>query len=238
MVAVESDHLSVAPGETLRLPVAALCDTAQAAGSATVSLTIFDPQLQKVTDSSWRLPELEPGRRAACGTVSFTVPQDYQDRYFFLLAEICQDGRLLARSFYWPCCLARLTDPVFRAQFRSQPSPNLNFDTGPWLKDQIQTVQTVLNASMSSATERDGRLVIELELVNSGDRPAFPVRIDVAEDKTVSFASDNFFCLLPGEKKPVRLVVNTTEYAGTALTVTTTAWNSLPAALTVACPSA
>ena len=91
---------------------------------------------------------------------------------------------------------------------------------------------------MITATERDGRLVVELELENNGERPAFPVRIDVAEDKTVSVASDNFFCLLPGEKKPVRLVVNTTEYAGTALTVTATAWNSQPAALTAVRPHA
>ena len=238
MVAVEADHLSVAPGETIQLPVAVLSDTAQAVGSATVSLTIFDPQLQKVTDFSWPLPELETGRRAACGTASFTVPQDYLDRYFFLLAEIRQDGRPLARSFYWPCCLARLADPDFRAQFRSQPSPNLTHDTGPWLKDQVEAIQTALRASMITATERDGRLVVELELENNGERPAFPVRIDVAEDKTVSVASDNFFCLLPGEKKPVQLVVNTTEYAGTALTVTATAWNSQPAALTAVRPHA
>ena len=168
--------------------------------------------------------------------MSFTVPQAYQDRYFFLLAEIRQDDRLLARSFYWPCCLARLTDPDFRTQFRSQPSPNLSHDTGPWLKDQVRAVMTALRAGLSSATERDSRFVLDLELENSGDRPAFPVRIDVAEDKTLSYASDNFFCLLPGEMRRVRLVVNLSEYTGTALTVTVSAWNSPPAALTAVRP--
>ena len=69
-------------------------------------------------------------------------------------------------------------------------------------------------------------MTFDLEIINAGSIPAFPVRIDTAEDGTVCAAEDNFFFLRPGETRTLHADVLLHKSAPEQVHAFVTAWNA------------
>lgn len=238
IVVVGFDHMSVAPGETIRLPVTLIDEGPGDYNGVTVSLMIMDPEMRPVDQYEWPV-QIGASKQTSWQDITMSVPEKYADRFFFVMALLKKDGEVLARSFYWPRCLACLAEEPFRTQYRSRPNPNLSHDNGPWLKQQLQAApQADLSVAVASITESEDRMHMVLLLENRSETPAFPVRIDIDEDKTLSYAEDNYFCLMPGETRRIAVTTDTTGYDAATLTLTMTAWNSRPVVCSIDRPGA
>ena len=61
---------------------------------------------------------------------------------------------------------------------------------------------------------------------NTGTLPLFPCKLDIDEDKTLSFASDNYFFLPAGSSREVELTVRIRDDKPNAVTLSLTCWNA------------
>ena len=124
----------------------------------------------------------------------FTIPFGTElkfDKPHFIKLRLLEDGSEIASTFYWRSNSA-YTDPEKA--------------TGPCVggfEELDNLPKTTLSARQISDT--DGKLVIEV--ANVGDRIAFmtEVRLEGSDGKYLKpvFFSDNFFALLPGERKTI-----------------------------------
>ena len=164
---------------------------------------------------------------------SFRIPESYREQFFFVQAVLTDGaGELVSQSFYWPKALERMEDEAFRSEYRRSMKPNLRFDKGPWLKHQVSGgAQTQLAVRLLDSRREGCRMTFDLEIVNAGNAPAFPVRIDTAEDGTVCAAEDNFFFLMPGEKRVLHADVLLHANAPEQVHAFVTAWNAARADL-------
>jgi hypothetical protein len=131
---------------------------------------------------------------------NFIIPDNFEDTFFFLVAEL-RDGKrqLVSRSVYWPRCLLRMSDEVFRRKYRAAPQPAITLDKGPWLKPQTVAQPTSLTAELVEHRQTaSNRSRLRLRVSNTGKKPAFNTRIDIEAAPRAFYASDNFFWLAPG----------------------------------------
>ena len=235
-VLVKLPELVWAKGEQLPLAVRVTHAPAAARRNLTASVEVFDASFA----SRWRKSQsagLQPGPSvAALDFGGFTIPGDFEDKYFFIVAELRgADRRLVSRSVYWPCCLSRMGNEAFRNKYRATPQPSLAFDSGPWLKPQTAPQTTTLAASLLEQKQLDAhRGQLRVRVRNTGARPAFNTRLDIEGAKRAFYATDNFFWLAPGEERELQAEVLWREpgqRAQTALTVS--AWNAQPQRLPV-----
>ncbi len=124
----------------------------------------------------------------------FAIPSEVfaaLDKPHFIKLRLFAGGKEIASTFYWRSC-SKYDDPESA--------------TGPCaggFEDLDKLPQTTIEARQIS--DENGRLT--LEVVNTGDKLAFmtEVRLEGSDGKYMKpvFFSDNFFALLPGEKKTV-----------------------------------
>lgn len=208
-VLVKLPHLLWAKGESVPLDVRVAHAPAEGCNGLEASAEIFDAAFA----SQWRRTkptELAPGPSVATLDFgNFTVPDNFEDTFFFLVAELRDsDRQLVSRSVYWPRCLSRLSDEAFRTQYRAAPQPALTLDKGPWLKPQTAAQATTLTAAIADheATAGD-RSRLRIRVKNTGDKPAFPTRLEIAGAKRLFYATDNFFWLAPDEQRDLQVEV-------------------------------
>jgi beta-mannosidase len=197
----------------------------------TATVEIFDAAFA----SQWRQTKpvsIAPGPSVATLDFgNFTIPDNFNDTFFFIVAELCDNNRqLVSRSVYWPRCLSRLGDESFRAKYRAALQPSLTLDKGPWLKPQAAVQPTKLDLS----ARKDGdRLVARVR--NTGDKPAFMTRLDIEGVKRAFYATDNFFWLAPGEERELQMEILWREPARhDQATLVLSAWNAQPQRLPIA----
>ena len=56
--------------------------------------------------------------------------------------------------------------------------------------------------------------------------PLFPCKLDIDEDKTLSYASDNYFFLPAGSSREIELTVRVRDDKLNAVTLSLTCWNA------------
>ena len=99
-----------------------------------------------------------------------------------------------------------LCDEALYRKHRNEPTENLRFDNGPWLKPSIVAAERAVLQAERVGEGRDGRYEFaDIRIRNTSAIPAFPVTVDVADDQKRFFLSDNFFLLKAGEAKTVRV---------------------------------
>ncbi len=202
-VLVKLPELMWAKGEQVPLTVHVTHAPNAAWKDLSASVEIFDAAFA----SRWRQTKpvsLAPGPSVATLDFgNFTIPDSFNDKFFFIVAELRDSHRqLVSRSVYWPRCLSRLSDESFRAIYRAAPRPSLTLDKGPWLKPQAAAQPTKLDLS----ARKDGdRLIARVR--NTGDKPAFMTRLDIEGVKRAFYATDNFFWLAPGEERELQVEI-------------------------------
>jgi len=170
---------------------------------------------------------------------TFVIPQTLEDRFFFMVAEVKdRSGKLLSRSVYWPRCLKLMADAKFREGYRKSPQPSPTLDKGPWLKRQVASTRTSLELRLISSKDIDAQQTrLQVDVRNSGPKPAFMTQIDIQGAKRAFQCTDNFFWLAPGEERLLQVEVLWREPVnrqGTALALR--AWNAEPVRLPLPVP--
>lgn len=88
-----------------------------------------------------------------------TIPADYVDRFFFVVAELNGvDGKLLSRSLYWPRSLRQMNDAAFRQTYRATSQAGLTLDKKVLWRDPAQRPQARVSVSACNAQKQEIRL--------------------------------------------------------------------------------
>jgi beta-mannosidase len=228
-VSVKLPHLIWAAGERVPVEVSVTHSRPTAVSGLKAAVTIYDDAFQKLWREE-RAMSLPPGASVAGQSLGeFTIPNNYTDRFFFVVAELRQvDGALVSRAVYWPRSLTQMSDASFREQYRATPQPSLTLDRGPWLKRRVAAVPTTLSLKVE-AQEKAGsdRSRLKVRVRNAGGAPAFMTRLNVEGVRRAFHATDNFFWLAPGEERLIEIEVLWREAARAAQAVLTAeSWNA------------
>lgn len=228
-VLVKLPHLIWAPGEDVPVSVNVLHAPADSPQGLKASVTIFDDSFQQLwrqerdlaVKSGPSVTDFQLGR--------FTIPANYEDRFFLVVAELHQsDEKLISRSVYWPRSLKSMADKTFREKFREIPQPWPTLDKGPWLKRQVADDPTQLEVHLVANRKiGDTRSAIEVRVRNTGSKPALMTEINIEGVKRAFYATDNFFWMNPNEERMLNIDVLWREPENKAsAVVTASAWNA------------
>jgi beta-mannosidase len=228
-ILVKLPQLLWAKGEEMSIPVCIAHASPAPLAEMEASVEVLDAAFA----SRWRkaLPvSLKAGPSvAALDLGGFTIPDSFENTFFFIVAELRgADRRLVSRSVYWPRCLARMRDEAFRKKVRQSPQPMLALDHGPWLKPQAAAQPTSLQLTVTGREDlAKNRSRIQIRVRNTGHRPACNTRLDIENAARCFYATDNFFWLAPAEERVLELQVLWREPAARRQAVVSVeAWNA------------
>jgi beta-mannosidase len=204
-------HLVWAPGEKFPATATVLNGPEAAMSGLTVSVAVFDTNLSSLWSQESAVKLKHGASVTDFNLGDFTLPARLEDKFFIVVVELKRKtGEIVSRSVYWPRCLKKMSDPGFRAKYRSGPQPSLVFDRGPWLKKEIASKPGTTALSLKLVSVRDrgpNRSQIRLRLRNTGSHPAFLTRLDVQGTRRAFLGTDNWFWLAAGEERSLELEV-------------------------------
>lgn len=223
-------EVTYAPGETIIPDIRLLCDDSREWLGLTVGCEIYSPTLECVRRETLACDITPEEYQKAFTGAPFTLPEDYTEKYFFLRVYAENSAGLLHQSVYWCKVLERMADDEFRDQYRAAPQKNIDFDKGPWLKPQICDLSKseYTLTMLEKSTRYDGaerRLNVKVKIENKGSLPIFPAKLDVVEDKTLSYATDNYFFLPVGNSRELELEIRVQDKELRMVTLEFSAWN-------------
>ena len=217
-------EVDYAPGETVNIPVRIINDSAKKV-CGTVRVDLFSPCFEKTKLAEKDVCINADSYLSDVVTVGYEIPSDFRDKFFFIRTALWNKDGLVSQSFYPIACLSMFEDKDFAEGFRAEQKPNLIFENGPFMKTQIANGEKGEISVEILKNEKNGdRLNTTLKLI-CRNAPVYPVNIQVKEDNTVSFLSDNFFFM---DKDEERVEVITTRFkdgASGKCTLTVKAWN-------------
>lgn len=155
------------------------------------------------------------------------APEGLSTTYFLKLELHDADGKLISDNFYWLSTKPDVLDWAGRKDTVYTPQTEFADLTGlsnlPKAKVAISK-RTHLSGPSQSLT---------VSIVNSGNSVAFMVHARLTrgkggDDVVPLFWSDNYFSLLPGEKKTVTVQFDTASLAGAAPELVVDGWNLEP----------
>ncbi|MBN2308835.1 MAG: hypothetical protein JXR94_07700 [Candidatus Hydrogenedentes bacterium] len=239
-------HLNYIAGERVTMPTYVLTDKPLDAGMR-LNARLVGGDL--TTRRAWRdLPVpasarpspgagASPGASPSPGAVSeavagpeleFTTPEDAARSCFFMVLELVDGaGALQGRNVYAFRCPPQLEDAAFRAAYREKPSQGLVLTEGPWVRAQVAGFGTELSAAVVGVERESAtRARLDVEVANTGERPAVMTRIHVPGELRY-VADDAYFWLEPAERRTVRLRIRIPDgYGEPPLTAIAQAWNA------------
>ena len=224
-------HLLWAPGEKFPAIATVLNGPEAATSGLKVSVAAFDTNIRSLWNQESAVTLKQGASVTDFNLGDFTLPARLEDKFFIVVTELKrQTGEIVSRSVYWPRCLKRMSDPAFRAKYRSGPQASLVFDHGPWLKKEITSSPgtTALKMELISVRDRGpNRSQIRLRLRNTGSRPAFLTHLDIQGTRRAFLATDNWFWFTSGEERSLEIEVLWQDPAtrGKA-TLVAAAWNA------------
>lgn len=169
-------------------------DYYQAFKNYRVTADVYDLNSRKVWSKSQTIDIPEDGVVNDIFTINF--PQNITQVHFIKLCLYNEKGKEIANTFYW-----RSNDRYEGKQMVTGPATS-------GFKDLAKLKQVHLKTRYK-IYEQDGRHFIEAELRNTSSTLAFFTQLQLldTEGRPVrpSFYTDNFFSLLPGERKTVTI---------------------------------
>lgn len=229
-VSVQMERLLWAAGETVTISPSVINHGDIAYGNAKLKLTVLDDQF-KALYSNTHTANLDKGvSLEKFPAESFTIPQDYRNRFFFVIAELFDAGnQMISRSVYWPRTIPLMEDAGYRKSYIEKPQAWPVLEEGPWLKPTVGKTKTSVRIDEISVKQQTGdRLVLDIKVTNTGKNPAFMTQLDIAEDYRF-YLSDNYFWFGQGESKNIELHIWLTDKNESGvLTVNVSSWNAKP----------
>jgi beta-mannosidase len=227
-VSVRLDRLLWAAGETVVLLPSIINHAEKEFPEATLKMTVLDYTFKEL----WAENQSVTIKRGVCvenpKQKSFVIPADYNDNFFFILAELVdRNGQMISRSVYWPRTTMLMDNVEYRNHYIEKPQSWPVFEKGPWLKPIVAGKKTSLsidNVSVKSKT--NDRLVLNINITNTGKYPSFMTQINLAEDFCF-YLSDNYFWLSPGETKQLNMYIRLdSQEDDITATVQLSSWNA------------
>jgi beta-mannosidase len=224
-------EVTYAPGESFTPEIKLICDDIRSYTGLTIKFELYSPALKLAHTESFEC-DISPDEYLKTfipGEIK--LPDEYTEKYFFLRAAVYNSSGLLNHSIYWCKVLERLADETFRAEYRAAPRNNIDFDKGPWLKPQL-TGLTGGSAKLKLLSKKlyyygnERRMHIKVSVSNTGSLPLFPVKLDIIEDKTLSYASDNYFFLPTDSEREIDIEVRIKDENLNICTLSLTMWNA------------
>jgi len=243
-VMARTNFYSWGPGDTFRAAVFAVHDAPEGLKDARITARLLDQQLKPLLHETWTVNVPGGGLKSDDHPLAWSIPTDAPEHYFFLELTLSDSAnRPVSRQAYPLRVLKSLADPEKRRKWQSQPVMETLCTSGPWLRPQLASAPTKLDARVVSSRQlstREAELTIEVR--NVGRLPAYPVRVSVVPDEYSTVWGDNYFWLAEGETKmvtgTVRLdmegldpVHKPPRAAISDLTVRVSAWNAGETAL-------
>ncbi len=153
-------------------------------------------------------------------------PRGLTRTYFLSLQLRDTSGKVLSRNFYWLS-----TQPDTRGKLG--PDDDRVFFTEPVSTADMTALSSLPKISLTpsySFTNNDGDTAGIVSLANRSGHLAFMVRLMVTkraggEEVLPSYWDDNYICLLPGEKRELKVAFATAELDGATPAVELAGWN-------------
>lgn len=204
----------------LKNTVSVVNDYPEAYSGLKVRAAVYDFSSRKVWEKS--VPASVDADGAACDVMTIDFPASITKVHFIKLWLTDASGAVLSNNFYW-----RSTDAY----------EGKNTLTGPCTSG-FQDISSMKQTSLKTVAKmrvEGGRHYLDLTVTNRGPRIAFFTQIQLLDSSSSpvrpSFYTDNFFSLLPGEKKTVTIETASAHVPADGLTLKVRAWNAPESAL-------
>lgn len=233
-VSIDIPRLLWKSGEKIDLGAKVTHSLPYGIAGAAIHVSVFDDEFNKLSGLQKPVSIAAGTSVTSISTGSYTVPDDYTDRFLFLVAELKDaSGKLVSRSIYYPRVLTRMREKAFYDTYTLESNPWPESKDGPWLKPTVAKTSTTLTAKVVSnkTVEKENEITVVVQ--NKGNIPSFMTTLDVTGVKRAFTATDNFFWLAAGETKEVRMKVLWREGKQTA-GVRIESWNAKPIHLKLA----
>lgn len=205
--ALEPVHIQY---DFLKNSVSAVNDYYQPFRNGTATASIWTLDSRKVWEKSCKVDIEEDG--VACDIMDIDLDKAQGDVFFIALSLKDGAGKEVSRNFYWRS----------RDKYKGW-----NTLTGPCTAG-FQSLASMKPATVSTSVKtrtEGGKSFTEVQIRNTSSRIAFfnqlMVKDEAGEPVAPSFYSDNFFTLMPGEKKTV-----TIESPTAPATLAVSGWNT------------
>ena len=208
----------LAPQEEISLIVKTFNQNNENLTEAEVSLTVFNPDLTVYKAFKSKYMQI-------CDFGKIRIPIEFTDKCFLVSADISENGKLLNRSVYFNKCTGELNDKELYENSRTAPTKNMYFKNGPWLKASITGAkQSVIDGEILQRGVEGKYPYADIIIKNISNTPAYPITLDLTDDNQRCFLNENFFLLMPGEEKKIRITCD----KGEIKEVKVDFWNGAP----------
>ncbi len=184
-----------------------------------VSAQVFDLQLQQKFSRDDRV---DVAADAVARTFTVPVPEGSSTTYFLRLSLADSSSKFLSTNFYW---LSTKPDVLDESGTKWYYTPTVRHADMTELSKLPATALAVTRRAADSAEEAASIVTVE----NTGRSLAFQIHLKLidpasGEEPLPVFWDDNYFELMPGEKRDV-LVAYPRQYASRPLAIEANAWN-------------
>jgi exo-1,4-beta-D-glucosaminidase len=178
------------------------------------------------TEKFSRDATVDVGADGVAKSIAIPEPRDISTTYFLNLQLFSVSGELLSHSFYW---LSTKPDELDYSKTEWYYTPQTSFADFSALQD---LPKATVRATLHSAAGIEHDAVFRVAIENSGRSIAFLTRLRLVKGKEQSeilpaFWDDNYFALLPGEKRKVTVRIRKTDLAGAQPTLLLDGFNVL-----------
>ena len=142
----------------------------------------------------------------------FQIPADYKSRFFFPVAELWADGKLVSRSVYWPRTIPQMETPEFYGRYTTSPVnwPAAAEGFAPLTEAMKKAPKPAVKLEiLGEKTTRDGsyRLTEYVVRIQNTAAPSIITWFDLEPEECKFVAEDDFFFLDAGETRELKLRV-------------------------------
>lgn len=191
-----------APNEEMSLVVKVFNQNNQDLNDCMVTLKIYAPDLTLFATYTSIY-------NSVCNFGSILLTDEFTNKCFLVSADISKNGVSVARSVYFNKCTDILMQQETYQKYRSEPSNNMYFQNGPWLKPTIEHAHRAeLTANIIEKGIDRNYHYADIKIKNISNHPAYPVTIDIHNCEQRCVLSENFFMLENGEEKTIRITVD------------------------------
>ncbi|SEN84515.1 beta-mannosidase [bacterium A37T11] len=228
-VSLDLERLLWKPGENVKLVSKIIQGPYAAISGATITISCIDDEF-KLLSSQHQIVQIPSGTSVTTTSFdAFAIPNDYKDRFLFLLAELKDSqGKIISTSLYNLRVLSLFeTEPQLFASYLNEPIPWISFPNGPWLRPAVAKTQTKVSAKIIDKHKDGADWIVKLLVMNEGAIPAYMTKIDLLGAKRIFTASDNYFWLNKKEEKEITLRIQwREEISNKKCRLVIAAWNA------------
>ena len=216
-------EIDFAPGEEIVIPARVINETGEKV-CGTVTVDIFTLDLKKCHSEKAKV--CAENYLTDALSVSFKIPEEWADKDFFVRTALENQNGIVSSCFYPLKCLTIMSDDAFRANWREEMHPNLIMEKGPFIREQIEnSAKAELCVELLNAEMQGNRHKAKVR-ITCKNAPAYPISVQVINDKTVSMLSDNWFFMDKDEERVIDIETRIKEDIPANITLCVKAWNS------------